>query len=137
MVTHPESEWLKVRRTTTLLLIDDSELFQFEVSRLLGKAGGGTVEVVGTAKSGRIGIVEAQRLAPQVILLDLNMPGLHGLETISMLREVSDARIIVVSVWEDEEKRRQAFEAGADDFVGKSRITSDLLPAIERVLRGQ
>ena len=120
-------------RTITLLLVDDSELFQFEVIRLIERSCAGAVEIIGTAKSGRMAIVEAQRLSPQVVLLDLNMPGLSGLETIPMLREVCDAGVIVVSVWDDEDRRSEAIAAGADDVVGKSRIVSDLLPAIERV----
>lgn len=118
-------------RSTTLLLIDDSELFQYEVIRFIEKFGAG-VQVVGTANSGRLGVTEARKLGPHVILLDLNMPGLDGLETISMLRDVGDAAIIVVSIWDDDSRRERAIAAGADDFVGKSRISTDLLPAIER-----
>lgn len=78
------------------------------------------VEVVGRARHGREGLTMAASLNPEVVLMDLQMPVMDGVEAIRRLRELgSPARIIVLTGVEDAMRIREAREAGADTFVTK------------------
>ena len=82
---------------TRVLIIDDHPLFRRGVSQLLELAQG--FELVGEAASGQQGIELARQLDPDLILLDLNMKGMSGLETLSTMRDLEiDARIILITV---------------------------------------
>ena len=95
----------------------------------------GDVDLVGTAGGGVEALSKAQKLRPQVILLDLAMPDLPGLEIIPRLREVvPEMRIIALTMLDTEEYRKAALAAGADEFVPKADLNTDLLPAIRRVV---
>jgi len=90
--------------------------------------------VVGTAGSGEEALAKAKELQPQVILLDLAMPGLGGLETIPHLRSMlPDVSIIVLTVLDTNGYHQAALAAGADDFVAKANLSTDLIPAIQRL----
>jgi len=119
---------------TTLLLVDDNPTFLRILKHFLEEHYGDEVVVVGTAGGGEEALVRAKELQPQVILLDLAMPGLSGLETIPRLRSmIPDVRIIVLTVLNAIGYREAALAAGADDFVSKEALTAELLPAIRRV----
>jgi len=75
-------------------------------------------------------------IKPCVILLDLNMPGLSGLETIPRLRDMlPEVGIIALTLLDPRTYRQAALAAGAEDFVAKANLTTDLLPAIRRVMQ--
>jgi DNA-binding NarL/FixJ family response regulator len=81
-------------------------------------------------------LIQAQDLRPHIILFDLNASGPGALQTISSLRKtMRDVGIIVLSSSETEGYRRAMLAAGADDLVLKSSFTSDLVPAIERIVQ--
>jgi DNA-binding NarL/FixJ family response regulator len=114
---------------TTILIVDDNITFVGIVSRFLREQPG--LDVVGTANSGAEGIKQAVELHPQVILLDLVMPGLAGLYTLPRLRQQApDSAVIVLTLLEGEGYEEAAKDAGADGFVPKSRLYTDLIPAI-------
>jgi DNA-binding NarL/FixJ family response regulator len=117
----------------SVLLVDDHATFRDIAARFLQAQSDGEVAVVGSAGSGEEALVEGPRLRPQVILLDLRMPRLGGLDVLPALRLLlPEAVIIVLSVIESPEYRQAALDAGADDFVSKTAMTTDLLPAIRR-----
>ncbi len=97
----------------TILLIDDHPMLRTGVKQLISMAP--DITVVGEASNGEQGIELAESLDPDLILLDLNMPGMNGLETLDKLREKSlSGRIVVFSVSNHEEDVVTALKRGAD-----------------------
>jgi DNA-binding NarL/FixJ family response regulator len=117
-----------------VLLVDDNATFLRIAARFLREHCDDELEVVGVLHGGKIAVEEAPTLRPQVILLDLAMSDLHGLEAIPLLRaELPEVGIIALTLLDAEAYRPAALAAGADDFVGKATMSADLLPAIRRV----
>jgi len=121
-------------KTIRILLVDDNPMFlgiakdflQLQVE----------LSVVGSARSGQEALAQARELKPDVILLDLNMPGQSGLETIPQLKRLLPAaKIIALTMMNREAYAPAALAAGANGFVSKVNMGSDLLPAIWRVLQ--
>jgi DNA-binding NarL/FixJ family response regulator len=114
---------------TTVLIVDDNTTFVGIVARFVGDQPDMTV--VGTANNGAEGIKQALELRPQVILLDLVMPGLSGLYALPRLRQQApDSALIVLTLLEGEGYEDAARDAGADAFVPKSKLYTELIPAI-------
>jgi DNA-binding NarL/FixJ family response regulator len=121
-------EGLRIR----VLLVDDHEPFLRVATDFLQRHH--ELAVVGTLRGGQEAVAQTQDLRPHVILIDLNMPGLNGLETISHLRAMlPKVGIIALTLLDVNTYRQPALTAGADDFVRKAKLTTDLLPAIRRV----
>jgi DNA-binding NarL/FixJ family response regulator len=90
------------------------------------------VQVVGTVVGGRAAVAQADRLQPEVILLDLEMPDVSGLELLPQLRAtLPTARLIALTLLEPETHQATALAAGADAFVSKASLEDDLLPALQ------
>jgi two-component system chemotaxis response regulator CheB len=116
-------------------VVDDSALMRRLLSDLLGSSP--EIEVVGTARDGREAVIQATRLKPDVITLDVEMPEVSGLEALPILLAAHEAPVIMVSAWTQEgaDVTLQALELGAVDFVPKPernqlaemRACSDLL----------
>jgi CheY-like chemotaxis protein len=116
----------------SVLLVDDNPTFLRVAARFLQAHEG--VNVVGTANGGQEALAKAQDLRPQVILLDLAMPDLPGLQAIPRLRELlPQTGIIALTLLDTSGYRQAALSAGADDFIPKAALNTDLLPAIQRV----
>ena len=91
--------------------------------------------VVGSVGDGRELLAEAERLRPDVIVLDITMPRLDGIEAArQLLRFDQPARLVFLTVHEDADYARAALDAGGLGFVVKSRLATDLLPAIRAAL---
>jgi len=119
-----------------VMLVDDNPTFLRILSDFLREEE--EVLVVGTAGSGEEALARVQGLQPQVILLDLAMPGMSGLDTIPCLRRVMpDLSIIALTVLDTNGYREAALAAGADEFVAKGNLSADLLPAIRRAARSR
>ncbi len=117
-----------------VLLVDDNPTFLRILKRFLEEHGRGEVEIVGTADGGREALAKAMVLKPQLVLLDLAMPDLHGLEVIPGLRRLlPDTGIIALTLMNPDSYRQTALAAGADEFVAKASLDTDLFPAIRRV----
>jgi CheY-like chemotaxis protein len=115
-----------------VLFVDDSSTFVSIAARFLSTQGG--LVLVGAASGGKEALTLTQELQPDVILLDLAMPGMSGLEAIPRLREIRPAvGIIALTLMGSSGYREAALSAGADDFVTKADLTSTLVPAILRV----
>ena len=94
--------------------------------------------VVGSVGDGRELLAEAERLHPDVIVLDITMPRLDGIEAARQLRRMQrPARIVFLTVHEDADYARAALDAGGLGYVVKTRLASDLLPAIRAALADQ
>lgn len=121
----------------SVLLVDDNPAFLRIATRFLQEQCYDWVVVVGAAGGGEEGLIQAQEQRPDIVLVDLRMPGLSGLETIPLLRSMlPDVGIIALTLLESNGYREAALAAGADDFVSKFAVNTDLLPSIRRVARG-
>jgi len=116
-----------------LFLADDQEEMLRTVARILE----GKFQIVGTAVNG-VGVLEcAPGLSPDVLVLDISMPLLTGLEAALRLREAgSRARVIFLTVHEDLDFVEAALSAGAVGYVLKPSMATDLVPAIRKALEG-
>ena len=119
-----------------ILLIDDHNLFRSGVRQLLQREV--DLQIVAEAADGLEGLKRAKALKPDVILLDLNMPGLSGLETLKLLvQDVPDARVIILTVSEEADELGQALTAGACGYLTKNIEADTLVAAIRKARQGQ
>lgn len=113
-----------------VLLADDHTLFREGVRALLERAAG--IVVVGEARDGREALELAERMLPDVVLMDVAMPGLDGLEaTRQLARRAPRARVVVVSMREDREAIRELLQAGIAGYVVKGAASAELVRAVE------
>ncbi len=119
-----------------VLIIDDHPLFRRGVRQLLGLEA--RFEVVGEAAGGQEGIEQARLLNPDLILLDLNMKGIDGLETLRTMRDLGiDARIILLTVSNSPEDLMAAIRAGSDGYILKDNDPEDILRMIASAMEGK
>jgi DNA-binding NarL/FixJ family response regulator len=112
-----------------ILLVDDSPEFLQSAERFL--AADPDIEVVGCARSGREAIAQVTQLHPDLVLMDLGMPGMNGLEATCRIRARSDApRVVILTLHDNAEYRVAALAAGAEGYVTKSEFGTALLPFI-------
>jgi DNA-binding NarL/FixJ family response regulator len=117
-------------------LIDDHALVRTGLKMIL--AGEVDIEVVGEAENGEDALPQIRKLAPDVVLCDLHLPGLSGLEiTERITRSDLDAKVIIVSVLEDGPLPKRLLEAGASGYIGKAGDAGELLRAVRDVARGK
>jgi CheY-like chemotaxis protein len=122
--------------SVSVLLVDDSPTFLRIAARFLG--GYEDMAVVGTVQQGAEALPRAQQLRPDVVLVDLAMPDVPGLVAIPQLRAaLPSLGIIAVSLFDAPAYRQAALGAGADAFVPKAALSTELLPAIRRLRRGR
>ena len=116
----------------SVLLVDDNPIFLHCAKRFLQKRQ--DVVVVGTVSGGKWAVDLAQNLKPDVALIDLSMPDLPGLELIPQLRAaLPEIGIIALTLFDTDDYRQAALAAGADGFVSKNTMNTDLIPAIQRI----
>ncbi|MDP3744329.1 MAG: response regulator transcription factor [Methylotenera sp.] len=119
-----------------VLIVDDHTLFRSGIKLLLERQIG--FEVVGEAGDGLEGVKRAKQLKPDVVLLDLHMPGTSGLEAIPLLREeVPQAQVIMLTVSEDADDLLEALRAGARGYLLKNIEMDFLLDSIRRAAAGE
>jgi NarL family two-component system response regulator LiaR len=112
-----------------VLIADDHDLFAQAMTVTLGLDG--RLEVVGRARDGREAVELATALRPHVVLMDLNMPVLDGIEATRQVRQLSPApSVVVVTSSSSAEDERLAREAGAEAYVRKGGCASELFDAI-------
>ena len=117
-----------------VLLADDHEAMLERIADLLA----GECDVIGTAIDGRQALDAAKNLKPDVLVLDISMPVMGGIETVHCLKEAGvKTRIVFLTVHDDPDFAREALEAGALGYVIKPRIVSDLLAAIKEAHAGR
>jgi DNA-binding NarL/FixJ family response regulator len=122
--------------TIRVFVVDDHALVRAGMRMIL--SGETDIEVVGEADCGEEALPQIRKLAPDVVLCDLHLPGVSGLElTERILKGSHGTRVIVVSVLEDGPMPKRLLEVGASGYVGKGGDASELLRAVRDVARGK
>lgn len=122
--------------TIRVFLLDDHALVRTGMRLML--SGETDIEVVGEADSGEIALPMIRRLKPDVVLCDLHLPGISGLEVTERIVKCDyGSRVVVVSVLEDGPMPKRLIEAGASGYVGKGGDAVELLRAVRDVARGK
>jgi DNA-binding NarL/FixJ family response regulator len=120
----------------SVLLADDNSDILDHVRRMLEK--NKSYEVVGAVMDGAAVLSEYSQLRPDVIVLDISMPGLSGIDAARELRDLGcSSKIIFLTVHEDSDYLNAAMSAGGSAYVVKARINTDLISAIKAVLSNQ
>jgi len=119
-----------------VLLVDDHEVVRVGLRALVERQPG--MEVVGEAGTAREAVSQTGRLAPDVVVLDVRMPGSSGLDACRQIKaHWPETRIIILTSFPDDEVLFDAITAGADGYVLKQVGSDDLIRALERVGRGE
>lgn len=119
-----------------VFIVDDHALVRAGFRLILG--GEADIDVIGEADSAEAALPQIRKLKPDVVLCDLHLPGLSGLElTERVVRGDYGTRVIAVSVLEDGPMPRRLLEAGAFGYVGKACDATELLRAVRDVARGR
>lgn len=118
---------------TRLLLADDHAAVLAQVVKRLA----GTCEVVGTVSNGNDLLKAATKLDPEVVVLDITLPELDGIEAARQLQRAGcPAKLVFLTVHDDPDYMRAALQAGGSAYVVKSRLATDLITAIQVALAG-
>ncbi len=118
-----------------ILVVDDHALMRDGISALLGLYEG--IEVVGEASEGKEAIEKTQELAPDVIIMDIAMPGMEGLEaTRRIMKRNPKVKVLVLTQHDNREYILSAIKAGAAGYVPKKALGSELVSAIRTVYQG-
>ncbi|OCT16739.1 DNA-binding response regulator [Paenibacillus pectinilyticus] len=119
-----------------VLLVDDHEMVRIGLAAVLGTEDG--IEVVGEASNGQDGIRLAQEYRPDVVLMDLVMEGMDGIETTRRLLQLyPECKVIVLTSFLDDEKMYPVIEAGAFSYLLKTSRASEIAQAIRAAAKGQ
>ena len=122
--------------TVRVLLADDHQLFLEGLRALLGEQPG--LLVVGEAANGRQAVAAARSLEPNIVVMDLSMPGMNGIEaTRRIVRELPDVKVICLSMHSEARFVEAALEAGAAGYLLKDCASDELLAAVETVSGGK
>jgi DNA-binding NarL/FixJ family response regulator len=114
-----------------VLLADDHAVLLERVAELLAK----DYDVVASVDDGKALVEATLRLGPDLVIADISMPELNGIEAVRQLKRAgSAAKVIFLTIHEDPDFVPECFDAGALAYVVKSRLASDLIPAIRMVL---
>ncbi|RPI99839.1 MAG: DNA-binding response regulator [Chloroflexi bacterium] len=122
--------------TTSILLADDHAILRAGLKLLLDSQP--DLKVVGEAQNGVRALTLAEELQPNIILLDLTMPGISGLDVLRTIKGIAPrSKVLVLTMHDDESYLRQALALGAAGYVVKKAVDSELLNAIRAVMRGE
>ena len=121
--------------TVTVLIVDDQELIRTGFSMIVGAED--DLEVVGEAENGELAVARAAALGPDVILMDVQMPVMNGIEATRRIIEArADARVLILTTFDDDFYLFEALQAGAGGFMLKNCPPDDLVAAIRVVADG-
>lgn len=119
-----------------VLVVDDHDLVRTGISRMLADISG--LQVIGQADSGEDAIRKARELKPDVVLMDVKMPGIGGLDaTRKLLRSYPDLKVIAVTICEEDPFPTRLLQAGAAGYLTKGAALEEMVQAIRMVFGGQ
>lgn len=124
-----------MKNTIRVMLVDDHDVIRFGLKSFLDTQSG--IEVVAEASNGQEAITQAVETQPDVILMDITMPGMDGIEATRQLKtRCPDCLILALTVHEDKEYFIQMLAAGASGYITKQTASEELVEAIETVAKG-
>jgi DNA-binding NarL/FixJ family response regulator len=124
-----------VDRKIRVMIVDDHLVMRLGLNAILATQG--DLDVIALAESGQAALAILEERPVDVVLLDLKMPGLSGIETLGLMREPMRSRTIVISSDEHDEEIYAAVKAGAQGFVHKEAGAKDIFSAVRAVGRGK
>lgn len=120
---------------TSILIVDDHKIMRDGLRAILRFSG--EFDVVAEAESGQQAVELALELHPQLILMDISLPGMSGLEaTVEILKRAPEIRVVILSMYDDDSSVMQAMRSGARAFVLKKASHDELVDALRTVARG-
>jgi DNA-binding NarL/FixJ family response regulator len=120
----------------SVLIVDDHHLVRAGLAALIGNEP--DMEVVGEAADGLDAVDKAMRIRPRVVLMDISMPGMDGIEATRKITETEPSpRVLVLTQYDHEEYVRRVVQSGASGYILKSSVAEDLRRAIRAVARGE
>lgn len=122
---------------TRVLVVDDQALIRQAVSDILGQEPG--IDVVGEARNGREAVALVDSLRPEVVLMDIRMPELDGIEATAAIcgdPRNTEVRVLILTTFEEDEYLLAALRAGASGFIGKGAEPDDIVRAVRAVHAG-
>lgn len=126
----------QAERPIRVLIADDHEFVRRGVRSLLSDVAGGRFEVCGEATNGREAVAKARELRPDVVVIDVSMPELNGLEATRRIhKEVPHAELVILTIHESEQLLFELLKAGARGYLLKSDLARDLPAAVESAYR--
>jgi DNA-binding NarL/FixJ family response regulator len=118
-----------------VMIVEDHELFRSGLAGLLGERG---VNVVAMAASGEAALEMAGRTHPDVVLMDVGLPGISGVETTQRLLDAEpELPVVILTVWDDEDKLVDAILAGACGYLLKNASIDEIAAGVEAAARGE
>ncbi|MCH7613250.1 MAG: response regulator transcription factor, partial [Candidatus Marinimicrobia bacterium] len=120
---------------TKVLIADDHTLVRDGIKALLSFEK--DIEVIGEADNGETAIALAKQLKPDIVLMDIAMPNINGLEATKEILRFVDTKIILVSMHSDEEYVLEAIRAGVSGYLDKQSAASTVIEAIRAVMKGE
>jgi DNA-binding NarL/FixJ family response regulator len=122
--------------TISILLADDHEIFREGLQMLLSSQS--DIQVIGQARDGLEAVLLTQRMRPDLVILDMLMPGLNGLDALIQIKQsLPDCQVIMLSLYEEERDVINALQHGASGYVLKESSATDLLQAIRHAVTGR
>ncbi|GAB4558837.1 MAG: response regulator transcription factor [Anaerolineae bacterium] len=123
------------KKKITIMIVEDHPLFGQGLRRVLEEEE--DLEVVAEVSDGKLAVQRAAELEPDVILMDVNLPGMNGLQATRQIRASTDkSAVIILTAYHDEEQLFHALRAGAAAYYPKDVLPSELIPAIREVAKG-
>ncbi len=121
---------------TTILIVDDHDIIREGIKNVLSK--NPLYRVIGEAVDGEDALEKVEKLKPEVLLLDISMPKISGLEIISQIhRRSAETKIIIVTLHKANAYIMKALKAGVSGYLSKENTAEDLLPALRKVVDGK
>src|ERR1700732_3836745 len=118
-----------------VLLVDDHKIMRDGIKAILNRSS--EFRVVGEAENGTDAVQFVRKLRPQLVLMDIGLPGLNGVETTAeILRHQPECKVVILSMYDDEHSVVSAVRSGARAFILKKASDTDLLDALRMVARG-
>jgi NarL family two-component system response regulator LiaR len=119
----------------SVLLVDDHKIMRDGIKTILERTP--DFVVLGEAETGSDAVTQARKLHPDLVLMDIGLPGMNGIEaTIEVLRHCPGTKVMILSMYDDENSVVAAFRSGARAFLLKKASSADLLDALRTVARG-
>lgn len=120
---------------TTVVIIDDHALFRRGVSQMI--SADSEFSVIGDASSGAEGVLLVAQLKPDIVLIDLNMKGMNGIQTLTQIKEAKlESKCVMLTVSDAEDDLLEALRAGADGYLLKDMEPEDLCASLKKAMSG-